>query len=140
MKTLHRHIKAFAASQGLHRNRDLFAVPCPLYRYPFPALLDRWRWGDMGYYVSKSRLSHTWLRNAEAVAYAQLSYSLRPDAVIVIVGAFLGGSTVLLAEPCKLRGSGACHVVDVFEGSGDAFSRTRLAPSIRRSQARFPRA
>src|SRR5258708_12314324 len=128
MKSVRRHVKAFAARQGLHRIRDLCAVPCPLYRYPFPALLDRWRWGGMGYYVSKSRLSHTWLRNAEAVAYAQLSYSLRPDAVIVIVGAFLGGPTVFLAQPLQIPASPPPHLLDCFHLSSHTPSPTSPPP------------
>jgi predicted O-methyltransferase YrrM len=69
-----------------------------------------------------SRRIHGWTRGEEAIALAELSRSLPPDAVIIEIGAFLGSSTVLLAGPRKLRGSGKVVSIDPFDGSGDAFS------------------
>jgi hypothetical protein len=74
------------------------------------------------FYLSRSLEIPGWTRGDEAMALALASFGLPPDAVVVEIGSFLGGSAVLLAGGRKLRGSGIVHCVDPFDGSGDAFS------------------
>lgn len=112
----------------------LFALPYPRVLFPFRRCLDRWHWGDLGTFISRSRRIHTWIRDDEAVGLAHVSYALREGSTIVVVGGFVGGSTVLVAGARKLRGSGMCHVVDAFDASGDSFS----APIYRQIAATFP--
>ena len=107
----------------VHRaSRELYGKPCYVATYPVSVILDRVRWGSLGRYISHSRRIPGWTRGAEAVALAQLSYSLPDDAIVVENGCFLGCSTVLLAGARKLRGSGRVHCVDPFDASGDSFS------------------
>lgn len=129
-----RTLKAHNVRRQLKRDRVLFAYPYSTLLFPFRRCLDRWTWGHLGTFIARSRQVHTWLRGDEAVALAHASYALRPDATIVIVGAFLGGSTVLLAGARKVHGSGVCHVIDSFDASGDAFS----APVYQEIAAAFP--
>jgi predicted O-methyltransferase YrrM len=85
-------------------------------------LHDRWRWGPLGTYIWLSRQVPGWTRGAEALTLADACASLRDDAVVVEIGAFLGSGTILLAGACKLRGSGHVHVVDPFDASGESYS------------------
>jgi len=77
---------------------------------------------DLQPYIDISRTIPGWTRDADAEELAQVSLALPMGAVIVEIGAFLGCSTVLLAGPRKLRGSGKVYSVDPFDCSGDAFS------------------
>lgn len=63
-----------------------------------------------------------WTRGDEARELLRLSAALPDGAILVEIGSFFGSGTVLLAAPCRLRGSGAVHCVDRFDGTGDAFS------------------
>jgi predicted O-methyltransferase YrrM len=101
-------------------------------------MLDGMRWGPLGKYISLSRRIPGWTRGAEAVALAQICFSLPESAVILENGCFLGCSTVLAAGARKLRGSGRVHCVDPFDASGDSFSApvyraigNSLKPSLR---------
>jgi predicted O-methyltransferase YrrM len=73
-------------------------------------------------YIARSRRIPTWTRGVEALALAQAAQALRTGAIIVEIGSFLGGSTVLLAGARKLRGSGEVHCIDPFDASGEDFS------------------
>jgi predicted O-methyltransferase YrrM len=77
---------------------------------------------DLAEYLRRSAAVPGWTRGKEAEALARASFALPPDPVIVEIGAFMGSGTILLAGARKLRGSGRVHVVDPFDGSGDAFS------------------
>jgi Methyltransferase domain/Glycosyl transferase family 2 len=77
---------------------------------------------DLRTYIQISEAIPGWTRGEDAEEVARVSLSLGPDAVMVEIGAFLGSSTVLLAGPRRLRGSGKVHVVDPFDCSGDSFS------------------
>lgn len=71
------------------------------------------------------KLSQTipgWRSGTDAEELARASFALVGDPVIVEIGAFLGRSTVLLAGPRCLRGSGKVYCVDPFDCSGDPFS------------------
>jgi predicted O-methyltransferase YrrM len=94
----------------------------PCAAWPLLRVHDRLRWGALGEYIWRSRQIRGWARGPEAVALAKASAALRPDAVVVEVGSFVGCSAVLLAGARKLRGSGIVHCVDPFDGSGDTFS------------------
>jgi len=63
-----------------------------------------------------------WTSDEDARQLALASYRSSENATIVEVGVFMGRSTVLLAWPRKLCGSGKVHCVDPFDCSGDAFS------------------
>jgi MMP 1-O-methyltransferase len=63
-----------------------------------------------------------WTRGEEARELAQISFLLPAGSNIVEIGCFLGASTILLAGPRRLRGSGVVHCVDPFDCSGDLFS------------------
>ena len=63
-----------------------------------------------------------WTRGEEARELARLSFAQGRCAVLVEVGSFLGSSTILLAGPRRMRGSGKVHCVDPFDCSGDDFS------------------
>lgn len=63
-----------------------------------------------------------WVDNDELSYKARITEKLPQDAVIVEIGCFLGRSTVLMAGVRKIIGNGVVHVVDPFDGSGDAFS------------------
>ena len=71
-----------------------------------------------------------WTRAREAEALAAYAYSLPRDAVVVEIGAFLGGGSVVLAGARKLRGSGIVHCVDPFDGSGDPVSTPHYSAII----------
>ncbi len=73
-------------------------------------------------YIQLSTAVPGWCRDERAWALFLASFLCPPGAIIVEIGAFLGSSTILLAGPRKLRGSGRVHVVDPFDCSGDAFS------------------
>jgi predicted O-methyltransferase YrrM len=77
---------------------------------------------ELQQYVRMSEAIPGWTRGDEATELARTSFFLRAGAVIVEIGAFLGSSTVLLAGPRRLRGSGRVHSMDPFDCSGDAFS------------------
>jgi MMP 1-O-methyltransferase len=96
--------------------------PYPLARFPWRFISDRWTMGDLGEYIARSRRIPSWTRGAEALALAQAAQALRTGAIIVEIGSFLGGSTVLLAGARKLRGSGEVHCIDPFDASGEDFS------------------
>ena len=102
--------------------RELRGAPCSRAGYPIWRIHDRLRWGALGRYVSLARRIPGWVRGPEAVELARVARSLPAGAAIVEVGAFLGGSAVLLAGARKLSGSGKVHCVDPFDASGDAFS------------------
>jgi predicted O-methyltransferase YrrM len=91
--------------------------------------------GRLGRYLAYSRLIPGWTRGPEAITLARTSFDLPDNAVIVEIGTFLGGSTVLLAGGRKLRGSGVVHCVDPFDASGEEFS----APIYRDIQERLSR-
>jgi predicted O-methyltransferase YrrM len=118
--------------------RELIGAPCSRLAYPLWRIYDRWRWGRLGYYISRSRRIQGWVRGPEAVALASYSHALPDGAAIVEIGSFLGGSAVLLAGARKLRGSGRVHCVDPFDASGDTFSARVYAEieSARRSPLR----
>jgi predicted O-methyltransferase YrrM len=82
-----------------------------------------------------------WTRGAEAGALALASHDLPPNAVVLEIGCFLGGSAVLLAGARKLRGSGVLHCVDPFDGTGDPYSipfyREIIAADARSLRQRF---
>ena len=63
-----------------------------------------------------------WTRAREAEAMAQTAYDQPEDAVIVEIGSFFGGASIVMAGARKLRGSGIVHCVDPFDGSGDPVS------------------
>jgi predicted O-methyltransferase YrrM len=63
-----------------------------------------------------------WTRGDEAVALAEAAYHAPENAVIVEIGVFLGGGSILMAGARKLRGSGKVHCVDPFDASGDPVS------------------
>jgi predicted O-methyltransferase YrrM len=73
-------------------------------------------------YLQISRRIHGWFRHEEAEALARSSYSLAGEPVIVEIGSFLGSSSVLLAGPRKVRGSGKVYCIDPFDCSGDGIS------------------
>jgi predicted O-methyltransferase YrrM len=73
-------------------------------------------------YLQISRRIHGWFRNEEAEALACASHSLIGEPVIVEIGCFIGSSSVLLAGPRKVKGTGKVYCVDPFDCSGDDFS------------------
>jgi predicted O-methyltransferase YrrM len=73
-------------------------------------------------YIRLSEGIPGWTRGEEARELARVSFSLPAGAHIVEIGSFLGGGTILLAGPRRLRGSGVVHCVDPFDCSGDSFS------------------
>ena len=73
-------------------------------------------------YIELSETLRGWIAGPDARELARVSFELAADPVIVVIGAFLGRSTVLLAGPRKVRGSGRVHCVDPFDCSGDPFS------------------
>jgi predicted O-methyltransferase YrrM len=77
---------------------------------------------DLQTYIEISQAIPGWIRDDEAEELARVSLALDAGAIIVEIGVFLGRSTVLLAGPRKLQGSGKVHSVDPFDCSGDAFS------------------
>lgn len=77
---------------------------------------------EMRAYIAYSRQIPGWTSYDEAIALSKISYGLRPNAVVVELGSFLGGSAVLFAGARKLRGSGIVHCVDPFDTSGDVYS------------------
>jgi predicted O-methyltransferase YrrM len=64
-----------------------------------------------------------WTRGRESEAMAQAAYDLPANAVIVEIGCFFGGASIVMAGARKLRGSGIVHCVDPFDGSGDPVSQ-----------------
>jgi Methyltransferase domain len=77
---------------------------------------------DLSRYIEIAKTIPGWRTGADAAELARVSFELPDDAVIVEVGVFLGRSTVLLAGPRRLRGSGKVYGVDPFDLSGDSFS------------------
>jgi hypothetical protein len=73
-------------------------------------------------YIRLSEGIPGWTRGEEARELARISFSLPAEARIVEIGSFFGASTILLAGPRRLRGSGLVHCVDPFDCSGDLFS------------------
>jgi predicted O-methyltransferase YrrM len=71
-------------------------------------------------YLQISRRIHGWFRHEEAEGLACASYSLSGEPVIVEIGSFLGSSSVLLAGPRKVSGTGKVFCIDPFDCSGDA--------------------
>ncbi len=63
-----------------------------------------------------------WVDRDELTYKADITHQLPGNAVIVEIGCFLGRSTVVMAGVRKLVGNGIIHVIDPFDGSGDAFS------------------
>lgn len=63
-----------------------------------------------------------WVNRDELGYKAEITRQLPDNAVIVEIGCFLGRSTVVMAGARKLIGHGIVHVIDPFDGSGDAFS------------------
>jgi hypothetical protein len=80
------------------------------------------RLGPMFPYVRRAAQIPGWTRGTEADALALANRSLKGDAVVVEIGAFMGSATVVLAGARKLAGTGMVHCVDPFDGSGDSFS------------------
>ena len=56
-----------------------------------------------------------WTWGEEARELARISFLLPAGSNIVEIGCFLGASTILLAGPRLLRGSGVVHCVDPFD-------------------------
>jgi MMP 1-O-methyltransferase len=77
---------------------------------------------DVERYIQLSAAVPGWCRGERAWGLSLASFLCPPGATIVEIGTFLGSSSILLAGPRKLRGSGRVHVVDPFDGSGDEFS------------------
>ena len=63
-----------------------------------------------------------WVDRNELAYKAEVTHKLPEHAIIVEIGSFLGRSTVVMAGVRKLIGNGIVHVIDPFDGSGDAFS------------------
>ena len=72
-----------------------------------------------------------WIEGEDAREVARASYELPDDPTIVELGVYMGRSTVLLAGPRALRGSGIVHSVDPFDCSGDAFSVPHYVDGLR---------
>jgi predicted O-methyltransferase YrrM len=105
-------------------------------RFPWVARsLFRVRYGRFGAYLAEGLSIPSWLGVQEGLALATFAYSLRPNAIIVEIGSFLGKSAILLAGARKLRGSGTLHCIDPFDASGDTFS-TPVYRSIAAAEAR----
>lgn len=77
---------------------------------------------DIDGIVAASASIPGWREGDEGHEVALASYSLPHGAVIAEIGVFMGRSTMLLAGPRRLRGSGQVHCVDPFDCSGDPFS------------------
>jgi hypothetical protein len=77
---------------------------------------------QIGGIVATADTVHGWIAGPAARELALASYALPQDATIVEVGVFMGRSTILLAGPRRLTGSGIVHSIDPFDGSGDAHS------------------
>jgi glycosyltransferase involved in cell wall biosynthesis/predicted O-methyltransferase YrrM len=73
-------------------------------------------------YLQISRRIHGWFRHEEAEALAWASYSLAGEPVIVEIGSFVGSSSILLAGPRKVRGTGKVYCIDPYDCSGDDVS------------------
>jgi predicted O-methyltransferase YrrM len=80
------------------------------------------RFDDIEDIVASSATIPGWIAGEGAKEVARASLRLREGATIVAIGVFMGRSTVLLAGPRRLRGSGKVHCVDAFDCSGDTFS------------------
>ncbi len=72
--------------------------------------------------VATAETVHGWITGTPAKELALASFNLAGDPTIVEIGVFMGRSTVLLASPRRLRGSGTVHSVDPFDCSGDSYS------------------
>jgi hypothetical protein len=113
-------IETFRARR--RRERALYGMPEVLAASVFGLAHDLLVHGRIGKYVWHSRRLQGWVRGREAVELAKASERLTATPTVVEIGSFLGCSTVLLAGPCKMRGSGRVHCIDPFAASGDAFS------------------
>jgi MMP 1-O-methyltransferase len=80
------------------------------------------RVAELAHYMKVSSKVPGWTRGEEAAALARAAFDAPDDAVIVEIGSFFGGGSILLAGARKLRGSGRVHCVDPFDASGDAVS------------------
>jgi hypothetical protein len=74
-----------------------------------------------------------WIEGEDARELALASLGLPSAATIIEVGVYMGRSTVLLAGPRRMRGSGVVHSVDPFDCSGDAFSVPHYREGLRAS-------
>ena len=100
--------------------RELYGAPIQFVASALWLVRDLVNHGGVGRYIWQSRRIRGWIRgHGEAEALAKASESLGDSPVIVEIGTFLGCSTVLLAGPCKRRGSGRVHCVDTFSPTGD---------------------
>jgi predicted O-methyltransferase YrrM len=84
--------------------------------------LYRLRYGPLGRYAAHAFSVPSWLGHQEGLALASACYALPPNAIVIEVGSFLGGSAILLAGARRERGNGRIHCIDPFDASGDAFS------------------
>jgi alpha-1,3-rhamnosyltransferase len=115
---VHRKLRRTAAMND--QAREWYGAPNPFEASWLGFVRDRLRYGAIGADIWQSRRIRGWIRGqGEAEALAKASDSLGDSPVIVEVGTFLGCSTVLLAGPCKRRGSGRVHCVDAFSPIGD---------------------
>lgn len=73
-------------------------------------------------YLDYAKLIPGWVDRDELASKAEVVNKLPEGAVIVEIGCFLGRSTVVMAGVRKIMGSGMVHIIDPFDGSGDAFS------------------
>lgn len=82
----------------------------------------RWRHGEIGKYLAKSKKVPGFLTEDESVALAYAVMGLPPNPIIVEIGTFLGQSSIVFAGCLKVKGGGKLHCIDPFDGSGDSFS------------------
>lgn len=90
--------------------------------YLFASISLRWRYGEIGKYLAKSRKVTGFLSENESVALANAVMGLPPNPTIVEIGSFLGQSSIVFAGCLKVKGSGKLYCIDPFDGSGDGFS------------------
>ncbi len=83
--------------------------------------------------VASAETIHGWVAGNPAKEMALASYNLTANPTIVEIGVFMGRSTVLLAAPRRLRGSGRVHSIDPFDCSGDNFSTEHYVNSLKTS-------
>ena len=83
--------------------------------------------------VASSATIPGWVAGKGAREMALASQELGDGATIVEIGVFMGRSTLLLAGPRRLRGSGKVHCIDAFDCSGDAFSIPYYANELRKT-------
>lgn len=91
-------------------------------RKPKDKKIDTLEPTSLEHYLQIAEQIPGWVDRDELTYKANITSRLPENAVIVEIGCFLGRSTVVMAGVRKLAGSGMVHVIDPFDGSGDAFS------------------